>query len=83
MRGFYGGQDYVQSQINWAVTGGQVGSTFKPFAVAAALKDGFSLKDTFEGNSPFYYNEDGTGAKVRNEGRLRRRQRLRLPRSAC
>ena len=68
VRGFFGGQDYVDSQINWAVTGGQVGSTFKPFAVAAALKDGFSLKDTFEGNSPYYYNEDGTGAKVRNEG---------------
>ena len=68
VRGFYGGQDYLDSQINWAVTGGQVGSTFKPFAVAAALKDGFSLKDTFDGNSPFYYNEDGTGAKVENEG---------------
>jgi membrane peptidoglycan carboxypeptidase len=68
VRGIYGGQDYVQSQINWATTGGQVGSTFKPFAVAAALKDGFSLKDSFEGNSPFYYNEDGTGPKVQNEG---------------
>ena len=60
-------------------TGGQVGSTFKPFAVAAALKDGFSLKDTFDGNSPFYYNEEGTGAEVRNEGSGRRaRHRLRL-----
>lgn len=68
VRGFYGGQDYLQSQINWAVTGGMVGSTFKPFAVAAALKEGFSLKDTFDGNSPFYYNEQGTGARVRNEG---------------
>ena len=68
VRGFYGGQDYLESQINWAVTGGQAGSTFKPFAVAAALKDGFSLKDTFDGNSPFYYNEEGTGAKVKNEG---------------
>ena len=50
------------------MTGGQVGSTFKPFAVAAALKDGFSLKDSFAGNSPFYYNEEGTGPKVKNEG---------------
>ncbi len=68
LRGFYGGQDYLDSQINWAVTGGSVGSTFKPFAVAAALKDNFSLKDTFDGNSPFYYNEEGTGDRVRNEG---------------
>ena len=68
LRGFYGGQDYLESQINWAVTGGAVGSTFKPFAVGAALEQGFSLKDTFDGNSPYYYNGEGTGDAVRNEG---------------
>jgi membrane peptidoglycan carboxypeptidase len=68
LRGFYGGQDYLRSQLNWAVTGGAPGSTFKAFALAAGLEDGFSLKDTFDGNSPFYYNEDGTGDRVRNEG---------------
>jgi membrane peptidoglycan carboxypeptidase len=68
LRGFFGGQDYLDSQINWALTGGQPGSAFKPFALAAGLKDGFSLKDTFDGNSPFYYNEAGTGDRVRNEG---------------
>jgi len=68
VRGFYAGQDYIDSQINWAVTGSAVGSTFKPFAVAAALKQGFSLRDTFEGNSPYYYNGEGTGDRVRNEG---------------
>ncbi|MFC4785910.1 transglycosylase domain-containing protein [Nocardioides sp. MAHUQ-72] len=68
LRGFYGGQDYVQSQINWAETGGAPGSSFKPFALAAGLKEGFSLKDTFEGNSPYYYNGEGTGDRVRNEG---------------
>jgi membrane peptidoglycan carboxypeptidase len=65
LRGLYGGQDYLDSQINWAVAGGQAGSTFKPFAVAAAIKDGFSLKDTFEGNSP-YVLPDGTD--VENQG---------------
>ncbi|WP_344149037.1 transglycosylase domain-containing protein [Nocardioides koreensis] len=68
LRGFYGGQDYLQSQINWAETGGAPGSSFKPFALAAALKAGFSLKDTFEGNSPYYYNGQDTGDRVRNEG---------------
>jgi membrane peptidoglycan carboxypeptidase len=68
LRGFYGGQDYLQSQINWAVTGGSPGSSFKPFALAAALKSGFSLRDTFDGDSPFYYNGQGTGDRVRNEG---------------
>ncbi|WP_170219358.1 transglycosylase domain-containing protein [Nocardioides litoris] len=52
LKAFYGGQDYLKSQLNWAVAGGQAGSTFKPFAVAAALKDGFSLDDRFDGNSP-------------------------------
>lgn len=52
LRGFYGGQDYLKSQINWASAGGMAGSTFKAFALAAAIKDGYSLKDTFDGNSP-------------------------------
>lgn len=55
LRGMFGGQDYLQSQINWAVAGGSPGSTFKPFALAAGLKDGFSLKSTFEGNSPVVF----------------------------
>jgi membrane peptidoglycan carboxypeptidase len=52
IRGFYGGQDYLQSQLNWAVSGGQAGSILKPFALAAGIKDGYSLRDTFDGNSP-------------------------------
>ena len=59
LRGFYGGQDYLDSQINWAVAGGMVGSAFKPFALAAALKDGYSLKDTFDGNSPYEFPDGG------------------------
>jgi membrane peptidoglycan carboxypeptidase len=59
VRGIYGGQDYLDSQINWAVSGGQAGSTMKPSALVAAIRDGFSLKDTFEGNSPITL-DDGT-----------------------
>jgi len=67
LKGFYGGQDYLDSQINWAATGGMSGSTFKAFAVAAALKQGFSLDDGFEGNSPLEIydvtvNNEGTGS---------------------
>ncbi|MFS3127722.1 transglycosylase domain-containing protein [Nocardioides sp. Bht2] len=66
LRGFYGGQDYLESQINWAVSGGQPGSTFKAFALAAGIKAGFSLKDTFDGDSPFEFQP---GVKpVRNLG---------------
>lgn len=52
LKGFYGGQDYLDSQINWAATDGMAGSTFKAYTVAAALEQGFSLQNTFEGNSP-------------------------------
>ncbi|MCZ4499437.1 MAG: glycosyl transferase, family 51 [Marmoricola sp.] len=63
--GFYGGQDFLKSQLNWATTALPPGSAFKPFAVAAGLKDGFALKDTFQGNSPYYFPD---GSKAVNEG---------------
>ena len=65
IRGFFGGQDYLDSQINWAVAGGQGGSTLKPAALVAAIEQGFGLEDTFEGNSP-YELPDGT--LVENQG---------------
>ena len=54
----YGGPDYVDDQRNWALTGRQPGSSFKPFALAAGLESGVSLYDTFDGNS--YTYPDGT-----------------------
>ena len=50
-----GGKDWKQSQVNLAVgesgggAGRQGGSTFKPFALAAAVKDGYSLESSFRG----------------------------------
>ena len=70
VRGIYGGQDYLESQINWAVAGGMAGSSIKPFALAAGIKAGFSLKDTFDGNSPFEL-PDGTRRRERGRHRLR------------
>jgi membrane peptidoglycan carboxypeptidase len=63
--GFYAGQDYLQSQINWAEAGGMVGSTFKPASLAAAIADGYSLKSTWDGNSPYVFPD---GLEVHNEG---------------
>jgi membrane peptidoglycan carboxypeptidase len=63
--GFYAGQDYLKSQLNWARLGSSPGSTFKMFAIAAALKDGFALKDTFDGNAPY---ELPDGSEVGNQG---------------
>jgi membrane peptidoglycan carboxypeptidase len=66
LRGMYGGQDYLKSQLNWAVAGGSPGSAFKPFALSAGIQDGYSLKSTFQGNSPYTF-PDGVGTVV-NEG---------------
>ncbi|HET7385132.1 MAG TPA: transglycosylase domain-containing protein [Nocardioidaceae bacterium] len=67
LKGFYAGQDYLKSNgaINWAKAGGAPGSSFKPYALAAAIEDGYSLKSTFQGNSPYVFPN---GKKVVNEG---------------
>ena len=65
VRGIFGGQDFLDSQINWAVAGGQAGSTMKPAALVAAIEDGFSLKDTFDGNSPIVLPD---GTEIENQG---------------
>lgn len=51
--GMYGGADYLTIQRN-AVTQdiAQAGSTFKPFALVAALENGVSLKSVFNGDQP-------------------------------
>ena len=64
LRGFFGGQDYLDSQINWASAGGMAGSTMKVAALAAAIKDGYSLDDTFDGNSPYLFPD---GPDVKNQ----------------
>jgi penicillin-binding protein 1A len=50
-----GGRDWDESQVNLAVgdegggSGRQGGSTFKPFALAAAVRDDYSLESSFRG----------------------------------
>ncbi len=64
LKAMYGGKDYLKSQINWATVGTQPGSTFKAFALVAALEDGFSLKTRLNGSSPI----DVGGNTVENQG---------------
>lgn len=61
----YGGPDYVESQKNWATTARATGSTSKPYALAAAFRDGWTLNDTLNGNS---FTPDGDSTPVRNAG---------------
>ena len=69
VRAVYGGPDFLgegkNAQVNWATAGAQPGSSFKPFALLAGLREGYSLYDTFNGNSPYYLP---TGEDVENQG---------------
>jgi membrane peptidoglycan carboxypeptidase len=49
----YGGPDYVTEPLNNATQAiAQAGSTFKPFALAAAFEQGIGLDTVWNGNSP-------------------------------
>ncbi len=65
LRALIGGKNYLDSQIDWAVAGGSPGSSFKPYALAAGLEQGFTLNDYFDGNSPLTLAD---GSTVENEG---------------
>ncbi len=66
LRAMYGGRNYIQSQLNWATLGGQPGSSFKAFALAAGLRAGFTLDDSyFDGDSPY---DLPVGGEVENQG---------------
>lgn len=59
----YGGRDFVDDTRNWATTARETGSTFKPWALVAALREGFGLDAQFDG-SQF---DDGAG-RINNAG---------------
>jgi membrane peptidoglycan carboxypeptidase len=66
VRAMYGGSDYLTRPFNDATQSiPPMGSTFKPFVLAAALKSGIPLSATFKGRSPLtiavhkYVNDSG------------------------
>ncbi len=61
----YGGPDFVKSSRNWATTPRPTGSTFKPYALAAALRNGWALTDKVNGNS---FTPPGDSTPVHNAG---------------
>jgi membrane peptidoglycan carboxypeptidase len=60
----YGGPDFVKNSRNWATTPRPTASTFKAYALAAGLKDGYSLLSRFNGNT---FTPPGDSKPVRNE----------------
>ncbi len=63
----YGGPDYTSEtdSRNWAITPRPTGSTFKPWALVAGLRDGASLSDTFNGNQ---FTPKGESKPITNAG---------------
>ena len=66
----YGGKDYLTRQLNDATQGiTQAGSTFKPFALIAALEQGVSLASVWNGNGPLIFDDfNGRPYEVSNYG---------------
>ena len=65
IKAMYGGPDYVAHPQNDATQSHmQAGSTFKAFALVAALENGYSLHQSWPGDSPGYF----PGWKVNNFG---------------
>jgi len=65
----YGGRDYLERQLNDATQSiAQAGSTFKPFAIAAALEQGIPLTSMWNGDSPQTFDDAGKPYEVFNYG---------------
>jgi penicillin-binding protein 1A len=69
-----GGTDFAKSQVNLAVgrdgggSGRQPGSSFKPFALAEAVKEGYSVRSLFKAPSQIVFPHANAGRdwKVKN-----------------
>ena len=65
----YGGKDYLARQLNDATQAiAQAGSTFKPFALIAALQQGIPLTSMWNGDSPQTFDDAGKPYPVANYG---------------
>ena len=65
----YGGKDYVTRQLNDATQSiALAGSTFKPFALVAALEQGIPLTSMWNGDSPQTFDDLGKPYLVSNYG---------------
>jgi len=60
----YGGRDYLERQLNDATQSiTQAGSTFKAFALVAALEQGIPLTSMWNGDSPQTFDDLGKAVR--------------------
>jgi len=65
----YGGRDYLARQLSDATQSiALAGSTFKPFAIIAALEQGIPLTSMWNGDSPQVFDDAGKPYEVSNYG---------------
>ena len=65
----YGGRDYLARQLSDATQSiALAGSTFKPFAIIAALEQGIPLSSMWNGDSPQVFDDAGKPYEVSNYG---------------
>ena len=65
----YGGRDYLVRQLSDATQSiALAGSTFKPFAIVAALEQGIPLTSMWNGDSPQVFDDAGKPYEVSNYG---------------
>ena len=65
----YGGRDYLERQLSDATQSiALAGSTFKPFAIVAALEQGIPLTSMWNGDSPQTFDDAGKPYEVSNYG---------------
>ncbi|MEI7540529.1 MAG: transglycosylase domain-containing protein [Actinomycetes bacterium] len=65
----YGGRDYLARQLSDATQSiALAGSTFKPFAIVAALEQGIPLTSMWNGDSPQVFDDAGKPYPVSNYG---------------
>jgi membrane peptidoglycan carboxypeptidase len=68
----YGGKDFIKREVDDAYYAtAQVGSSFKPYVLAAALKNDISLKTVMNGSSPQWFNTDGDSVSPNTPGSSR------------
>jgi membrane peptidoglycan carboxypeptidase len=68
----YGGKDFIKREVDDAYYAtAQVGSSFKPYVLAAALKNDISLKTVMNGSSPQWFNTNGDSVHPNTPGSSR------------
>ncbi|GAA4618025.1 transglycosylase domain-containing protein [Actinoallomurus liliacearum] len=67
----YGGHDYSKRQQDDAFYSTvQVGSSFKPYVLATAIKNGIGLKSMFDARAPQYFTTDGESVPKGTSGAM-------------